>query len=114
MLAKTTGQQQRQELYYSKIDCWYEDLIYPSADGISIYYHDITKRKKAEIALHQSNERFSLVAKATNEVIWDWDLHTNVIWGNDAFNKIFNVRKTGNFHGRSSRRKSIQMIWSLC
>jgi PAS domain S-box-containing protein len=91
LLAKATGEQQRQELYYSKIDCWYEDLIYPSADGISVYYHDITKRKKAEIALQQSNERFSLVARATNEGIWDWDLHTNEIWGNDAFNKIFNV-----------------------
>jgi PAS domain S-box-containing protein len=39
---------QRLQLYYSTTDRWFEDLIYPSPDGISVYYHDITDRKKAE------------------------------------------------------------------
>jgi PAS domain S-box-containing protein len=103
--AKSTGKEQRLELYYSKVDCWYEDLIYPSKDGISVYYHDITKRKKAEIALEQSNERFLLVARATNEAIWDWDLATDVIWGNDAFNKIFNLAPDDNFSWEKFQEK---------
>ncbi len=50
-MAKVTQQPQRCELYYSKIDSWFSDLIYPSANGVSVYYHDITDKKKAEIAL---------------------------------------------------------------
>lgn len=37
---------------------WYETHVYPSKDGISVYYKDITKRKEAEEALRESEERF--------------------------------------------------------
>ena len=50
-LAKSTQKPQRCELYYSAEDKWYADLIYPSENGISVYYHDITGKKKAEIEL---------------------------------------------------------------
>lgn len=96
--AKGTRESQRLELYYSKTDQWFEDLIYPSENGISVYYHDITKRKKAEQLLLESeqelkvsNERFMLVAKATNDAIWDWDMQNDIIVGNERFRKIFNI-----------------------
>jgi len=31
------------------------------------------------------------VAKATNDAIWDWNLEKNVIWGNEAFCKLFDT-----------------------
>lgn len=37
---------------------------------------DITERKKAEADLRLSEERFKMAARATNDVIWDWDLIT--------------------------------------
>ncbi len=40
---------------------------------------DIDERKKAEEALRISNERYSIVAKATNDSVWDWDLKNNVV-----------------------------------
>lgn len=40
---------------------------------------DITERKKAEEALIDSNDRYNLVAKATNDSIWDWDLDLGII-----------------------------------
>ena len=96
--AKATRTSQRLELHYSKSDKWFEDLIYPSADGMSVYYHDITQRKKAEQLLlaseHElkvSNERFMLVAKATNDAVWDWDMETDLIWGNESFCNIFDI-----------------------
>ena len=43
--------------------------------------HDVTERIAAERALHASNERFDLVQRATNDVIWDRDLLTDrVVW----------------------------------
>ena len=40
---------------------------------------DITPRKKAEEALRISNERYDIVAKATNDSVWDWDLIKNYV-----------------------------------
>lgn len=48
-----------------------------------------TKTKELTIAL----ERFNLVNKATNDAIWDWDLITNQIWGNDNYLKLLNKTK---------------------
>ncbi len=36
------------EEYYPPYDRWFENRIYPSASGLTIYFHDITDRKKAE------------------------------------------------------------------
>jgi PAS domain S-box-containing protein len=39
------------EEYYPPYDRWFENRIYPSRDGISIFFHDISERKRAEAAL---------------------------------------------------------------
>ncbi len=41
---------------------------------------DITERKRTEALLRSSEERFRLVAEATNDILWDWDLVTNEHW----------------------------------
>lgn len=34
-------------------------------------------------------ERFELLAQATHDVVWDWNLETNLIWWNDSFKSQF-------------------------
>jgi PAS domain S-box-containing protein len=50
----------------------------------AIISRDITERRKTEEAVRVSEERFRLLAEATNEVIWDLDLETGVTWWNSA------------------------------
>jgi len=50
---------------------------------------DITKRKHAEQALRESEERLQLVSRATNDAVWDWDLVTNAVWWGEAFHAQF-------------------------
>jgi PAS domain S-box-containing protein len=51
--------------------------------GGSSIVHDITGRKRTEASLRRSEERFRLVARATKDVIWDWE--GGRIWRSDSF-----------------------------
>ncbi|MCJ8281865.1 MAG: PAS domain-containing protein, partial [Rivularia sp. ALOHA_DT_140] len=50
---------------------------------------DITERKLAEEQLRQSEQRFHLLARATNDAVWDWNLLTGKIWWNDSVQTLF-------------------------
>jgi two-component system cell cycle sensor histidine kinase/response regulator CckA len=47
------------------------------------------QRRDAETALRESNERFQLVARATNDAIWDWDLAADTLWWNESYCILF-------------------------
>lgn len=50
--------------------------------GRVISFREITERVRAEEELRKSKERFELLARATNDVLWDWDMLANQIeWG---------------------------------
>jgi PAS domain S-box-containing protein len=51
---------------------------------------DITERKKTEQTIRELNKRFNLIAKATNDCVYDWDMLTNQVWWNAALNRLFN------------------------
>lgn len=40
---------------------------------------DISERKKYMTSIMEANERYNLVARATNDAIWDWNLETNEV-----------------------------------
>src|SRR3984885_4924530 len=45
--------------------------------------------KKTERELKQSEERLRIVAKATNDVIWEWDMPNDQVWFNENFQAAF-------------------------
>jgi two-component system cell cycle sensor histidine kinase/response regulator CckA len=48
-----------------------------------------TRLKEREATLRTTNERFQLVARATNDVVWDWNLSTNQLWWNEHYETLF-------------------------
>jgi diguanylate cyclase (GGDEF)-like protein/PAS domain S-box-containing protein len=56
--------------------------------------NDVTARLSAEHALRASNERFELVARATNDIVWDWDLVTGARWWNDNLTSLLGYERT--------------------
>lgn len=54
--------------------------------GLEVKVHERTQE------LAQNNERFSLILKASNDTIWDWDLVNNVMWRSDNFTSMFGHR----------------------
>ncbi|MDR9418923.1 ATP-binding protein [Gracilimonas sp.] len=51
------------EDYYEPIDKWFDINAYPSEEGISVFFKDITESKKAREALQQLNEELELRAQ---------------------------------------------------
>jgi two-component system CheB/CheR fusion protein len=53
---------------------------------------DITGQKTVQQSLALSEERFRMVSKATNDIIWDWDIVNNLIWWNDGLRVLFGYK----------------------
>ncbi len=54
---------------------------------------DVTARHTAKEELRQSEERFQILSRATNDVVWDWNLLTDDVWWNQEFQTHFGYRK---------------------
>jgi diguanylate cyclase (GGDEF)-like protein/PAS domain S-box-containing protein len=50
---------------------------------------ELTERRRAEEASRQSEERLQIVTRATNDAIWDWDLHTDAVLWNQGVQTLF-------------------------
>ena len=81
------------EEHYPPYDLWFENHIYPSSDGLSIFFRDISDRKINEENLRKLNERFEKATEATQDAIWDWDIV------NDIFIRSKNIK---NFFGEDT------------
>jgi PAS domain S-box-containing protein len=75
------------EEYYPPWDRWFENRIYPDKDGLSIFFQDITVRKKAETRLKESQAQLQLAIQASNVGFWDWHLPTNRIYFSPEWKK---------------------------
>ena len=56
----------------------------------SVWYS--IQRKKNSQLLKQTNERYDIISKATNDIIWDWDMLTNkVTWTGQGLKKYLPI-----------------------
>ncbi len=56
-----------------------------SVEEVLLSFTDITRLKKSETDLNILGERFELAARATQDVIFEWDIQTGEFWANDSF-----------------------------
>ncbi|TND10248.1 MAG: PAS domain-containing protein [Bacteroidetes bacterium] len=70
--------------------------------GLSVAAVNITERKNTEQQIRASNERYELVTKATNDVIWDWDIVNNKVFRSANYEQVFGyTEKEGDLYGAS-------------
>lgn len=77
------------EYHPEPLNAWFDVSAFPTPDGIAVYFRDVTDRVASEEALRISDERFNLIARATNDVVWDWDFVDDSIWWNDNLLNVF-------------------------
>ncbi|MFN8671706.1 MAG: PAS domain S-box protein [Candidatus Sericytochromatia bacterium] len=78
------------EFYYSNCDKWMENRFIPLQDGgLNIFFNDITKRKKSELKLKESEEKFSKIFEVSQSMLVLTRLDDGVIVDiNNAFLKV--------------------------
>nr|WP_247884323.1 PAS domain-containing protein [Azospirillum sp. OGB3] len=70
---------------------WFWMRAFPSADGMSVYLLDITRRRQAEDDLRKSKDRLSLALESAMAGSFDWDLATGRgHWSDETF-RIFGL-----------------------
>jgi PAS domain S-box-containing protein len=77
------------EAWFEPLQSWFSIRVYPAPQGLAIYFYNITRQRDARDQARISEERFRLLARATNDAIWDIDLVTNRTWRNEGFEKLF-------------------------
>jgi PAS domain S-box-containing protein len=64
------------EDYYPELEKWFEVSAYPTDNGLSVYFKDITERKLSHIQLNESEKRYSELFRLNPQPIWIYDLDT--------------------------------------
>lgn len=62
------------------------------ASALAAQAGTVIERQAAELAVRASEERLQLVARATNDAVWDWDLGSNALWWNQGIQVLFGYR----------------------
>ncbi|KAF0152464.1 MAG: hypothetical protein FD143_1102 [Ignavibacteria bacterium] len=62
------------EEYYPPYDKWFQNRIYPSSDGLSIFFYDITEKKQNEIKLEQNRLFIESILNASPDLIYIYDI----------------------------------------
>lgn len=51
------------------------------------------ERHRAEREMKANRERFELLARATNDAVWDWDLETSQLWWSEGLEILFGYNR---------------------
>ena len=86
-LQKAMREQQPEvfEDYYQPLDRWLSLRAFPSDAGLSIFYQDVSERKKAEAALRDSESKFRTLADSIPQLAWMADQTGSVFWFNQRW-----------------------------
>ncbi|MEH1884751.1 GAF domain-containing protein [Nostoc sp.] len=87
------------EEFYPPLNCWLQVHGYPAKDGLSIYFQDITERRRTTEALRESEERWQLALHGNNDGIWDWNLKTNEVFFSTQWKEMLGYKDHGVSNG---------------
>ncbi|MEP7265276.1 MAG: PAS domain S-box protein [Bacteroidota bacterium] len=73
------------ESYYAPMDTWFSVKVYPSDDGLTIFYKDITKNKKLE----EQQALYALIVNSSDEAIISKNLEGIITSWNNGAEKAF-------------------------
>ncbi|MFM9267181.1 PAS domain S-box protein [Tychonema sp. BBK16] len=68
------------ESYYPPLNSWFEVETYPSDEGLSVFFQNITDRKNAENALRASESRYRILSQITSDFAYSFKVLPDNTW----------------------------------
>jgi PAS domain S-box-containing protein len=93
--AVAAGTTERFEVHVADWNRWYENRVYPSATGVSIFFADVTARVESETALRESRNMLSLAMRGGSMGAWSRNLTTNEVWWSRELEELFELEPGG-------------------
>ena len=104
-----TGRPLTFDVHYEMVDRWYENRLFPFTDGVTVFFSDITDRKRAEqalriseashrqlvVALQESRDVLSLAMRGGRMGAWSRALQTGEVWWSRELEEIFGLPPGG-------------------
>jgi PAS domain S-box-containing protein len=88
--AVQTGEPQHfEEFYPEPMNQWLECHCYPSDEGLTVYFHDVTDRKRAEERAAELQGKLKAALLAGEVGTFEWNVLENRMWGDPNFARIF-------------------------
>lgn len=85
--------QQQTEILLQRLNQQLEQRVAERTSALAVSNRDlrqeILERQEIEASLRASEQRFHLIAQATNDAVWDWDLMINQVWWNEGLQTLF-------------------------
>jgi len=83
--AMATMQPVKLEEYYPEpLHQWIECYCFPAAESLTVYFRDVTKRRRGEEALQQSTSVLKAISDASDDVIYAKDREGRLLFANPA------------------------------
>ena len=79
------------EEYHPRLQRWYEDHIYPSKEGVSVFFRDVTKKKIAQKEINELQTRMNAAVRIGKIGYWSWDLISHEVFWSDRMYRIFDT-----------------------
>ena len=73
------------EELYAPLGVWGSMNVYPTKDGIAVYFVDITEQKKIQEKIFNDGQNLRAIINNTRDLIWSVDRQSHIITGNQAF-----------------------------
>ncbi|MTI22585.1 PAS domain S-box protein [Fulvivirga sp. RKSG066] len=74
--------------YCEPLDAWFSITIYPTTDGVSVFFRDITSEKLLQNEINAERYNLSALINNTDDLIWSIDSNFNIISANENFLEI--------------------------
>jgi len=73
------------EELYAPLGVWGSMNVYPTKDGIAVYFVDITEQKKIQEKIYIDGQNLRAIINNTRDLIWSVDRQSKIITANQAF-----------------------------
>ncbi|HEY5381083.1 MAG TPA: ATP-binding protein [Acidobacteriaceae bacterium] len=77
--------------YYAPLEIWADIRVFPTSDGIAIFFQDVTQQRQAERRLVQSERRLRQALDAGQLGTWRWDAATDALDFDERAAQIFHT-----------------------